>query len=153
MEMQMSHCDIQWCECPFGYAMMSIPLRGYAVMQMSHCDMQWCECPIVGVQWCKCPFVGISWHECFDAITIYSKIHFIFKARLPQRLKSKYFQNSIYSSQKVIFFYLRLPKKLVITVRNLRMGALTWKSDDLAQKIYFHNLVEQKGGLFPRPLS
>ena len=25
------------------------------------------------------------------------------------------------------------------------MGALTWKSDDLAQKIYFHNLVEQKG--------
>ena len=30
------------------------------------------------------------------------------------------------------------------------MGALTWKSDDLAQKIYFHNLVEQWGGMFPR---
>ena len=26
------------------------------------------------------------------------------------------------------------------------------KSDDLAQEIYFHNLVEQKGGTFPRPL-
>ena len=25
------------------------------------------------------------------------------------------------------------------------------KSDDLAQKIYFHNLVEQRGGTFPMP--
>ena len=25
------------------------------------------------------------------------------------------------------------------------------ESDDLAQKIYFHNLVEQKGGSFSRP--
>ena len=83
--MQMSFC---------GYAMMSMPFCGYAVMQMSH--------------WC------MSWCECFDANTIYSKISFIFKTRLPQHLKFKYFQNSIYSSQKIVifFFYLRLPKKI-----------------------------------------
>ena len=30
---------------------------------------------------------------------------------------------------------------------------MTWKSNDLAQKIYFHNLVEQRGSTFPRPFS
>ena len=27
------------------------------------------------------------------------------------------------------------------------------ESDDLAQKIYFHNLIERKGSTFPRPFS
>ena len=27
------------------------------------------------------------------------------------------------------------------------------ESNDLAQKIYFHNLVEQRGGMFPKPFS
>ena len=38
--------------------------------------------------------------ECFGARTIYSKIHFIFKTRLPQRLKPKYFQTQFIIPEK-----------------------------------------------------
>ena len=79
--------SMSWYKCPF-------------------IGMPWRECPLVGMQWCRCPFVGISWHECFDANTLYSKIPFIFKTRLPQLLKLKYFQNLIYYSRKVIFFFI-----------------------------------------------
>ena len=64
----------------------------------------WCKMPFVGMPWCKCLLVGMPWCKYFDANTIYSNIPFVFKSRLPQRLKPKYFQNSIYYSQKVIHF-------------------------------------------------
>ena len=60
--------------------------------------------------------------ECFGANTIYSKIHFIFKTRLPQRLKPKYYQTQFIIPEKSSSFWLKASKKLVITVRNLRMG-------------------------------
>ena len=88
--------------------------------------------PLVGMQWmrmpawvcngCKCPLVGISWHEYFDANTIYSKIPFIFKTRLPQRLKPKYSKLDLLSMKSHLPFDLRPSKKLVIIVRNLRIG-------------------------------
>ena len=48
-------------------------------------------------------------------------------------------------------FDLRLPRKFVITVRKSPNGAFTWKSNDLDQKTYSRNLVEQRDGAFPRP--
>ena len=86
------------------------------MMQMS----SWC------MPWCECPLVGVPWHECFDANTIYSKIHFIFKTRLPQRLKPKYFQTQFIILEKSSSFWLKAPKKLVITVRKSPNGAFTW---------------------------
>ena len=127
--MQMLLVRMSWCKCPL-------------------VGMSWCECPFVGMPWCKCPLVGISWHKCFDANTIYSKIPFIFKTRLPQRLKPKHFQNLIYYSWKVIFFFwLKSLQKLVISIRKSPNEALTWNQIIWLKKIYFHNLVEQKGWL------
>ena len=128
---------MSWCKCTFvGMQWCRCPLMG----------MPWCECPFVSMQWRECPPVGISWHKCFDVNTLYSKIPFIFKTRLPQHLKPKCFQNLIYYSWKVIFFfYLRLQKKNWWSLLEISEWGIDLESDDLAQKIYFHNLVEQKG--------
>ena len=93
-----------WCECPL-------------------VGMSWCKCPLVGMPWCRCSLVGMSWCKCFDAKTNRSKIPFIFKTRLPQRLKSKYFQDLIYYSRKVIFFFfdLRLSKNWWSLLENLQI--------------------------------
>ena len=98
-----------------GYVMMQMLLVGMSWCKCTLVVMQWCRCPLMGMPWCECPFVGmqwreclpvgISWHKCFDANTLYSKIPFIFKTRLSQRLKPKCFQNLIYYSWKVIFFF------------------------------------------------
>ena len=111
---------------------MRMPPCGCAMMQMSSCgyimtQMLWCNHNLF-----KNSFYFQSEASSVPEIQIFSKLNLFFP-------------------KSHLLFYLRLPKKLVITVRNLWMGALTWNSDDLAQKIYFHNLVEQKGGLFPRP--
>ena len=63
--------------------------------------------------------------------------------RLSQRLKNIFKTQSIIP-EKSPSFLLKAPKKLVITVKNPQTG-IDLESDDLAQKIYFHNLVEQKG--------
>ena len=42
----------------------------------------------------------------------------------------------------MFYFGLRLPQKLVITIRNLRIGDVNLRSRDLAWKFYFHSLVE-----------
>ena len=85
-----------------------------------------CKCLLMGMSWCKYLLVGMPWCKCFDANTSYLKIPFVFKSRLPQGLKPKYFQNLIYYSWKVIFFTEGSPKKLVIIVRKSPNGALTW---------------------------
>ena len=54
----------------------------------------------------------------------------------------KYFQTQ-FIMKSYLPFDLRFPKKMVITVKNLWMG-IDLESDDLTQKIYFHNLVEHK---------
>ena len=90
--------------------------------------------------------MGISCHECFDANTIYSKILFIFKTRLPQHLKPKYFQTQFIIPEKSSFFLkLKSPKKNGWSLLEISEWGIDLESDDLAQKIYFHNLVEQKG--------
>ena len=100
---------------------------------------------------CKCPLVGMPWCKCFDANTTYSKTSFVFKSRLPRPWNQNIFKTRFIILEKSYFFLLKAQKKkLVIIVRNLWM-AIDLESDDLAQKIYFHNLVEQKGGTFPRP--
>ena len=48
-----------------------------------------------------------------------------------------------------LIFDLRLPKKWWSLLKISEWG-IDLEFDDLAQKIYFHNLVEQKGSLFPR---
>ena len=77
-----------------------------------------------------------------------------------------YFQNEasstletkIFSKLDLLFmkshllFYLRLPKNWW-SVLEISEWGIDLESDDLAQKIYFHNWVEQKGGTFPRSFS
>ena len=83
---------------------------------------------------------------------IQKKNPFIFKTRLPQHLKSKYSQILIYYSWKVIFFLLKAPKKLVITVRTLRMGhwlRIWWSgSKDLFSQFSWAKGVARFQGLF-----
>ena len=101
--MRMSHWCMPWCECPLSMQWMWMPAWVCNECKCLLESMPWYECPLGNMPWGECLFVGIPWHECFDANTIYSKIPFIFKTRLPQRLKPKYSQNLIYYSWKVIF--------------------------------------------------
>ena len=139
---------MQWMQMsPWEYAMMWMSAWKYAMAWMSSCRY---------AMNANAPLVGIPWHECFDANTIYSKIPFIFKTRLPQRLKPKYFQTQfIIPKKSSFFFYLRLPKKLVIIVRNLRMGhwfGIWWSdSKDLFSQFgwakgvaCFHDFLEKR---------
>ena len=48
-----------------------------------------------------------------------------------------------------LFFDLKLPKKNWWTLLEIFEWGIDLESDDLAQKIYFHNLVEQKGWHIP----
>ena len=71
---------------------------------------------------------------------------------------SLYFQNEASSALEIkvfskldllflkshLLFNLRLPKKLMITVR-ISEWNIDLEFDDLAQKVYFHNWGEQKG--------
>ena len=119
-----------------GHVMMQMFLSGCHDANVPSVGMPWCECPLGSMlmmrmyPWwcneCECPFMGISRHKCFDANTIYSKIPFIFKIRLPQRLKPKYFQTQFIIPEKSSSFWLKAPKKLVITVRKSLNGAFTW---------------------------
>ena len=166
---------------PLVHTMIRMPFVGMSWCKCTLIGMPWCRCKLVGMHWCKCTLVGMLWCRCRHGACHDANVPLWYAMmRMPPcgcimtRMlwcnhnlfkNSFYFQSEaslvpeiqIFSKLNLFFpknhllFYLRLPKKLVITVRNLRMGALIWKSDDLAQKIYFHNLVEQKGGLFPRP--
>ena len=84
-----------WCQCTHSDHDANVSLQRWR-----------CKCLLMGMSWCKYPFVGIPWCKCFDVNTIYSKIPFVFKSRLSQHLKPKYFQNLIYYSQKIIFFFI-----------------------------------------------
>ena len=107
-----------------------VQMRSLSMMVPTHIFKPWCKCLLVGMPWCKCPLVGMPWCECFDANTIYSKIPFVFKIKASSAPKTKIFSNLdllfLEKSTSIFFFYLRLPKKLVITVRKSSNGALTW---------------------------
>ena len=82
--------------------MQMYPCR-YAVMQMYPCRYA------MNV---NAPLWVYHATECFGANTIYSKIPFIFKTRLPQRLKPKYFQTQFIIPEKSSSFLLKAPKKI-----------------------------------------
>ena len=88
----MLFAGMQWCRCLFRYAM-----NANALLWVCH--------------ECKCPLENVSWCKCFGANTIYSKISFIFKMRLPQRLKPKYFQTQFIIHEKSSSFWLKAPKE------------------------------------------
>ena len=93
-------------------------MRNVHMMQVSHAGVQMQNLSMmvpthIFKPWCKCLLVSMPRCKCFDANTIYSKIPFIFKSRPSQCLKTKthfFFLDTIYSSQKVIFLFLRFPK-------------------------------------------
>ena len=159
---QMLLVGMSWCKCPLG-ACHDANVHLWVCLDANvHVGMPWCKCPLVGMPWCKCSWyvchdvnaplwvchdmnvhVCVSWGECFDANTIYSKIPFISKTRLPQRLKPKYFHT--WFIKKSSSFWLKAPKKLVITVRKSLSGAFTWKLMIWLKKLIFTILIGQKG--------
>ena len=108
-------------------------------------SMPWCECPLGSMPWRECPLIGMQWmqmppcrydSECFGANTIYSKIPFIFKTRLPQRLKPKYSQKlDLLFMKSHLLFDLKLPKDWWSLLEISEWG-IDLESDDLAQDLF-----------------
>ena len=109
--------------------------------------MPWCKCTIVGMQWCKCPLVGMPWCKCPHGACHDANVCLVHVMKwMPPCgyamtwmlwCKHNLFKNSrgflsawnqnIFKSWFIIpemssSFWLRVPKKLVNTVRNLWMG-------------------------------
>ena len=137
-------------------------MRNVYMMQMSHAGVQRQSLSMmvpvhIFKPLCRCLLVGMPWCKCFDTNTIYSKIPFVFKIEASSTPETKnIFKSWFLISRKVIFLFfffdLRLPKNWWSLLVNLRIGywlGIWWS----AQKIYFHNLIEQKGGTFSRPFS
>ena len=125
-EMQMSYANAM-IECPYGACHdANVPLV-HAMMQMPFVRMQWMLMPAWVCNECKCLLESMPWHR-----MLWCK-HNLFK-------NSFYFQNEasitpetkIFSKLDSLFmkshlpFDLRLPKKLVITVKKSPNGAFTW---------------------------
>ena len=116
-----------WCKCPLiGVSWMRMPACRYAMNANVRLDMQWMSMPAWGMQWMQIVSLRVCHDtECFGANTIYSKISFIFKTRLPQCLKPKYFQTQFIIPEKSSSFWLKAPKKNWWSLlENLRMGHL-----------------------------
>ena len=135
-----------WCECPL-------------------VGMQWCKCPIVGMPWYKCPLVGMQWCKCTLVGMLWWKYTLercammrMFRCKHNLFKNSLYFQNEASSAPETkilskldllflkshLLFGLRLLKNWWSLLEIFEWG-IGLETDDLAQKIYFHNLVEQKG--------
>ena len=103
--------------------MQGCPLVGTQWMRMPVWVCNGCKCLIESMSWCECPFGGISWHKCFDAKTIYSKNSLYFQKRgFFSAWNQNIFKTWFIIHEKSSFFLLKAPKKMVITVRNLRIG-------------------------------
>ena len=122
-----------WCECPLE-------------------NMPWCEYPLIGMQWCKCLHGSMTWCECplRSMPQVFWCKHNLFKNLLYfQNEASSVLETKIFSKLDLLFmkshllFNLRSPKNWWSLLEISEWG-IYLESDDLAQKIYFHNLVEQK---------
>ena len=129
----------------------------------------WCRRPMLKCKckvypwWCQCTYLyhdaNVLLGICRDANALMQtqfiqKFPLFSKSRLPQRLKN-IFKSWFVIPRKVIFlffFYLRLPKNWW-SLLEISEWDIDLEFDDLAQQIYFHNLVQQKGGTFSRPFS
>ena len=131
--MRMPFIGMQWmwmpawvcneCQCPFRNAMNANARLGMQWMQMSPWEyammrMSAWEYAMVWMSSCRytmnanAPLWVYHDTECFGANTIYSNIPFIFKTRLPQRLKPKYFQTQFIIHEKSSSFWLKAPQKI-----------------------------------------
>ena len=120
--------SMPWCKCSFGachdaYApckdvMMQIYPYRYAVMQMYPCRYT------MNV---NAPLWVYHATECFGANTVYSKTFFLFSKRgFHNAWNQNIFTLDLLFMKSHLPFDLRLPKKLVITVRKSPNGAFTW---------------------------
>ena len=121
---------------PWEYAMMRMSTWEYAMAWISSCRY---------AMNANAPLWVYHDTECFGANTIYSNIPFIFKTRLPQRLKPKYFQTQFIIPKKSSSFWLKAPKKLVITIRKSLNGALTWNLMIWLKRFIFTIWLSKKG--------
>ena len=120
-----------WCRCPMQGCKCKVYSWWCQCMHSNHDAnvslQRWrCKCLLMGMSWCKCPFIRMPWCKCFDANTIYSKILHVFEIKASLAPKTKIFSNLdlLFLEKSSFFFLLKAPKKLVITVRNLRIGHL-----------------------------
>ena len=167
--MQMFIWCMLWCKCM---------LESMLWCECSIEGMQWCKCSLSACYDANAPLLvcndvnvcmGVChdasvplwvchdanvplgvWHKCFDVNTIYSKIFFVFKMRLPQRLKN-IFKTWFIIPEKSSFLTWGSKKKLVITVRNLRMGhwlkiLMIW-----LKRFIFTIWLSKKGGTLSGP--
>ena len=143
--MQTLLVGMSWCKCPFGAchdANVHLWVCHYANVYVG---MSWCKCSLVGMSWCKCLFGSMPWCRMLWCKHNLFKNSFYFQNEASTTPETKIFQNLIYYSWKVIFFFdLRLLKNWWSLLEISEWG-IDLKFDDLAQKIYFHNLVKQKG--------
>ena len=141
-------------KCPYDadvYA--GVQMQSLFMMVSAHIFKPWCKCLLVSVPWCKCPLVGMPWCECFDANNLFKNSLCFQNQSFLGVWNKNIFESRFVIFRKVIFFffYLRLPKKLVITVRNLWIGhwlKIWWSgSRDLFSQF------GQRDGTCSRPFS
>ena len=156
------HGSMPWCKCPLGVchgANAPLLVCNDANLYMWVChdanvSLEVCYganapllvCNDVNVYMGVCHDASVLlwvWHKCFDVNTIYSKILFIFKMGLPWCLKN-IFKTSFIILEKSSSFWLEAPKNWWSMLEISEWG-IDLEFDDLAQKIYLHNLVKQKG--------
>ena len=106
--------------------------------------------------WCKCPLVGMPWCECFDANTIYSKIPFVFKIKASSASETKIFSNLdlLFFEKSSSFFLLKALEEnwwSLLEISGWDINSKIWRSG--SKDLFFHNLVEQRGAMFPRSFS
>ena len=162
--MRMSYWCMPWCKCPcrdamnanarLGMQWMQVSLWEYAMMRMlclGVCDE--CECPFVGMQWRRCLIESMPWCECFDANTIYSKKNSLyFRPEASTTPKTKIFSKlDLLFMKSHLPFWLKVPKKLVITIRKSLNGASTWNLMIWLKR--FIIWLSKRGGTFPMPFS
>ena len=113
--------DMSWCTCPFGYAVMRMSSCRYVMMQML---------------WCR--------HNSF-------KNSLYFQNEASSALETKTFSKlDLLFLKSHLPFDLRLPKNLVITVKNLwmRHWLRTWWSG--SKDLFSQFGWAKRGGTFPR---
>ena len=90
-------------------------------------SMPWCECLLGSMPWRECPLVGISWRGMLWCKHNLFKNSFYFQNEASTTLETKIFSKlDLLFMKSHLSFDLRLPKKLVITVRKSPNGAFTW---------------------------
>ena len=122
------HVGMSWCKCPL--VRMQWMLTPAWVCNECKClleSMPWCKCPFVGMPLCECPFVSISCHGMLWCKHNLFKNFFYFQNEASTTPETKIFSKlDLLSMKSHLPFDLRLPKKLVTTIRKSLNGAFTW---------------------------